>query len=96
MFSLRRVLGSALLRGSVPRRRVSGCFLCVVSSGVLCCVVLCYDAEFRDAFFASCPRECSVAWFCVATQSFEQLSLRRVLGGLLEMGRVTDIVPGGV
>ena len=35
-----------LLRSSVPRRRVSGCFLCVVSSGVLCCVVLCHDAEF--------------------------------------------------
>ena len=54
MFSLRRVLGSALLRGSVSRRRVLSSFLCVVSSGVLCCVILSHDAEFRDVFFASC------------------------------------------
>ena len=71
MFSLRGVLGSTLPRGSVPRRRVLSSFLCVVSSGVLCCVVLCHDAEFRDVFFASPP------------------------GGQLEMGRITDMVPGG-
>lgn len=76
--------------------KVSGGVVILAKETVLCCVVLCHDAEFRDVFFASCPRECSAAWFCATTQSFEQLSLRRVLGGLLEMGRVTDIVPGGV
>ena len=82
-------------------------------------MVLCRDAEFRDIFFASRPRECSAAWFCATTQSFGMFSLRRVLGsallrgsvprrrvlssflcvvswGLLEMGRITDMVPGGV
>ena len=58
-------------------------------------MVLCRDAEFRDVFFASCPWEYSAAWFCATTQSVGMFSLRRVLGQL-EMGRITDMVPGGV
>ena len=71
LFSLRRVLCGLCRTVSQSRRKVSSCFLCVVSCGGSAVPFLNRDAEFLAVFPASCPQwrlccvvPCRDAEFC--------------------------------